>query len=152
MATIQAELVGGAPQSVRELWDKVRAFDLARERKIVGYRMSHSPEHAQSMEWEYRKYLFIRLMHKDEILPMSKAVDDFWHAHTLNTRSYQRFCEEVGAGFFIHHGPTANEEENQGLMPRYIEGTIVRLGQYFGKPDSRFWPTVGTSACCYCAD
>lgn len=146
-----SELKPDVPEAARALFRRVCEFDFTREKLLAINRLGYDPETAAAMESEFRKYLFLRIMHPDQRLPMSKDVDDFWHMAVLNTRNYHRFCAEVAGGHFIHHGPTISEEENMALMPAYLTGTIARYTQYFGQPDSRFWPiSRPDQSCCGC--
>lgn len=140
----------------KETFRKICEFDLSREKAILtspirGY--GFTQDQVDEMESEYKKYLFIRVMHPQKLLPMSKEVDDFWHAHVLNTRNYLRFMQEVAGGSFIHHGPTVSEDENIKLMPNYLNGTIALLTRYFGEPNERYWKKRYSNtafACCSC--
>lgn len=133
------------------LWEKILAWDLSRVKLFLINRESFDPELVEEMETEYKKFLFLRIVHPDERLPMSKDVDEMWHIHVLHTRNYAAFCEEIGEGRFIHHGPTISEDENWSLMPDYLNGTLVRYTEYFGHPSEKFWKTISEhGACCYC--
>lgn len=140
----------GLPESVVLKWAKVCAFDLSRERAYVIRAFKHDAEHAAKMEDEYRKFIFMHAVHPDQNLPMSKEVDDFWHAHVMSTRNYQRFIDECADGIFIHHRPTISDAENMCLMPAYLFGTMARYRQYFGEPSATFWREDPNSACCIC--
>ena len=134
-------------------WRRVCDYDLSRERALLtspDRMFRYSEEHAAKMEDEYRKFLFLRIMHPDQPLPMSQEVDDYWHAHVMSTRNYQRFIDECANGQFIHHRPTVSDEENMALMFAYINGTIERYRQHFGEPPAEFWRQDPTTACCYC--
>lgn len=143
----------GLSDSVVEKWKKVCAFDLTRERALLtspDRDFRYDEDYAAEMEDEYRKFIFIRAVHPDEKLPMSKDVDDFWHAHVMSTRNYQRFIDECADGVFIHHRPTISDHENMKLMFAYLNGTMARYRHYFGEPPKKFWKEDSTTACCYC--
>ncbi len=148
------QLRSDVPLAAQEIFRKICDFNLDRERQILQSAMrgfDYSASHVEEMEDEYKKYLLLRLMYPKLRLPMSKDVDDFWHVHVLNTRSYQCFTEEVGKGIFLHHGPTIDEEENMSLMPAYLSGTLVKYEQYFGEPNPKFWKRECIKgACCGC--
>ncbi len=36
-------------------------------------------------------------------IPVSRDIDDVWHYWILQTQEYQRLCESLNAGNFIHH-------------------------------------------------
>ena len=140
--------------AARQIFRRICDFDFSRERKILtsdirGF--GYTDCDVEEMENEYKKYLLLRLMHPRQRLPMSKDIDDFWHVHVLNTRSYARFTEEVGNGNFVHHAPTVDEDENMALMPAYLNGTLVRYTEYFGEPNEKFWKRQSPyGACCGC--
>ncbi len=136
--------------NVRQLWNKIKSFDLSRERAYLSIAYGHSGEYAVAMELEYRKFLFLRAMHPEMNLPMSVEVDDFWHVHVLNTRNYQRFVDECAGGNFVHHRPNISNAENRALVPAYINGTITMYRKYFGEPPQVFWETDPKSDCCIC--
>jgi hypothetical protein len=107
--------VEGLQNDVKEKWVKICLFDFSREKLLLTSKdrsFGYEDQYVYEMEQEYRKFLFIRSIHPNEKLPMSKEVDDFWHAHVLNTHSYQKFIDECADGKFIHHRPTVSDEEN----------------------------------------
>ncbi|MGV7208870.1 glycine-rich domain-containing protein [Oxalobacteraceae bacterium A2-2] len=61
-------------------------------------------EHANAVESEYRRFLY--LMHEfptEQTAPLMD-VDTFWHYHILDTMKYAADCEAV-FGYFLHHFP-----------------------------------------------
>ena len=52
----------------------------------------------------YRKYLSLALVYPNKALSPSRAIDDFWHAHILDTRAYTADCEML-FGRYMHHLP-----------------------------------------------
>jgi len=52
---------------------------------------------------EYRSHLISIKEGNDGIIP-SKDIDEFWHAHILDTRKYVEDCDKF-MGRFIHHFP-----------------------------------------------
>lgn len=47
------------------------------------------------------------------LVPSSKAMDDFWHEHILDTKLYAKDCDRI-LGFFLHHQP--NDELNDEIV------------------------------------
>lgn len=79
--------------------------------------------------FEYRRWLFLRRKYEFEILPPSKTIDMFWHAHILDTYAYQDMCEKV-FGYYLHHNPyfgtgasgkVAMDDAFQKMIDRYKE-------------------------------
>jgi hypothetical protein len=132
------------------LWNKLLSWDLSRVKDFLVKRMSYNLEDAEEIEYEYKKFLFLNIKYAGNRIPMSKLVDDIWHAHLLHTRNYSKLCSEV-AGFFIHHTPTNTDEENIELEPLYLNNTRGFMKESFGEVNEKFWPADPRFACCDCA-
>ncbi len=70
---------------------------------------------------EYVRFLLIKASQPTQVVSPTPTMDAIWHAHILDTRSYQRLMQSIGAvincpQFFIHHDPT-------------IEGKSLKTGQ-----------------------
>lgn len=63
-----------------------------------------SLEHANAVELEYRRFLYLMKMYPSEQLAPLLDVDTFWHYHILDTMKYAVDCEQV-FGYFLHHFP-----------------------------------------------
>lgn len=55
-------------------------------------------------EREYRRWLFLLRKHEGEILSPTRAMDEYWHAHILDSRAYMRDCARI-FGRYVHHNP-----------------------------------------------
>lgn len=62
------------------------------------------PEHAEEIEDLYRKFLALNRIYPERKICPTGPIDEFWHAHILDTRAYARDCETV-FGRFLHHFP-----------------------------------------------
>jgi hypothetical protein len=63
-----------------------------------------TPEYADQVEVAYKRYLTLVAKYPDYTLAPTRDIDQFWHAHILDTRKYAEDCAEV-FGFFLHHFP-----------------------------------------------
>ena len=52
----------------------------------------------------YRKYLSLAIAYPHKSLGPSPIIDEFWHAHILDTRAYMADCEML-FGRYLHHFP-----------------------------------------------
>ncbi|MCX6126915.1 MAG: hypothetical protein NTV34_19495 [Proteobacteria bacterium] len=55
---------------------------------------------------ELLKFLFLTSKHPElrgSFIPVTKKIDDFWHEVILQTRYYQKLCQNLPSGEFIHH-------------------------------------------------
>ena len=73
-----------------------------------------SLEHANAMEIEYRRFLYLMKAFPSEQTAPLEDVDTFWHYHILDTMKYARDCEAV-FGYFLHHYPYLGMVGENGL-------------------------------------
>lgn len=69
-------------------------------------------------EREYRRWLYLLRKHDGEILSPTRAMDEYWHAHMLDSRAYMRDCARI-FGRYVHHNPymgMAGSEDVQRLQ------------------------------------
>ena len=57
-----------------------------------------------ALRTEYQRYFAMIIVLPNEPLAPSHSIDDYWHAHILDTAAYARDCQLL-AGKFIHHFP-----------------------------------------------
>ncbi len=63
-------------------------------------------ERCDETEDVYRKFLALTIRYPDRKICPNGPIDDFWHAHILDTRQYATDCMNLNAlGGFIHHYP-----------------------------------------------
>lgn len=93
-----------------------------------------SPELCDLAEREYRRFLTLHLLYpKAELVP-SKLVDEFWHAHILDTAAYAEDCQKV-FGKFMHHFPyfgIYGEDDQQNLNDSF-DKAIQLYKETFGE-------------------
>ena len=86
-----------------------------------------SEEKCIRAENQYKKWLTIKKENpKMEIVP-SKFIDEFWHWHILDTRSYAQDCKNI-FGFFLHHYPyfgIYGKEDEQNLNDAFNETCTI---------------------------
>jgi len=74
------------------------------------FKLSQSKESKLSIEVcdfaeiEYKKFLTLKLLNPDTALVPNQLVDEFWHAHVLDTKRYHEDCQKV-FGHYLHHYP-----------------------------------------------
>lgn len=61
-------------------------------------------EFAAEVEDLYRKFLALNVRYPDRKVCPTGPIDDFWHAHILDTRAYAADCDLL-FGRFLHHFP-----------------------------------------------
>lgn len=122
-----------------ELWDKIVAWDMSRERLYLENRLGYkSRSYLSAMETEYKRFVFLLATYPGIEIPMAERLDDMWHVAVLHTRNYTAFCDEV-FGAYNHHNPTVSDEENTALWPAYLANTLPLYEKHFGAPAEEFW-------------
>ncbi|HRH24829.1 MAG TPA: hypothetical protein PLQ20_00620 [Candidatus Paceibacterota bacterium] len=76
-----------------------------------------------AVEVLYKQFLFIILKYPGREIVPTKQIDDFWHAHILDTRRYISDCKSI-FGHYIHHYPyfgLRGEEDAKNLQNTFSE-------------------------------
>lgn len=86
--------------------EKVGAIDLTPISRALQYENPALWDDATLADTEasYRRLLALHLLHPADVLVVNKALDDYWHAHILDTEKYAADCEAV-FGRYLHHHP-----------------------------------------------
>lgn len=96
-------LVGHPDADLDAAMEKVRSLDFAMlKAKLVGE--GRTAETVDEMESLYRKFLALNVRYSGETICPTGAMDDFWHAHILDTARYALDCETLFGGV-LHHFP-----------------------------------------------
>lgn len=129
------------PESpVRGFYQALKAWDLSIiERYVVQKGIYVALDVGLAAE-EYRRWLAIALAYRGEAVPISAALDPFWHTHIIFTENYSAMGQAV-AGRYIHHRPSVLDDEKE-LNRAFSIKTLALYRQHFGKPDMRFWDSV----------
>ena len=84
-----------------------------------------SLEHANAIETEYRRFLYLmKAFPHVETAPLVD-VDTFWHYHILDTMKYARDCQQA-FGYFVHHYPYLGLEGENGVEMHQQAGERMR--------------------------
>lgn len=90
----------------------IAALDLGPIKKKLMHHLSGegwTREKADSVELEYRRFLYLAKKFPGEQNAPLVDVDIFWHYHILDTMKYMADCEAV-FGHYLHHYPYAGME------------------------------------------
>ncbi|NRR33284.1 hypothetical protein HSX11_24215 [Oxalobacteraceae bacterium] len=88
-------------------WNAIDALDLEPIKVKLMHRESGEGwtlEHANAIEFEYRRFLILMKKFPHEQTAPLVDVDTFWHYHILDTMKYAADCDAV-FGYFLHHFP-----------------------------------------------
>ncbi len=96
-----------------------------------------------AVEVLYKQFLLIILKYPDRDIVPTKQVDDFWHAHILDTRRYHSDCKKI-FGHYIHHYPyfgLRGEEDAQNLKDTFSKTKKI------WKEEFGIMPTIKGAVC-----
>ncbi len=131
--------------------DAIMGWDLSRPKAFLVHREGLEPDHVESLELEYKRFLVMATAKTGEKLPISGPVDKLWHAHMLFSKDYAALSQ-AACGTMIHHAPAVTDQEQADLKPLYFGGTIPLYAKLFGEePPADLWPqhrSVCVSSCC----
>jgi hypothetical protein len=104
-----------------------------------------SPERANSVEFEYRRFLYLMKKYPHEQTAPLFDVDIFWHYHILDTVKYAQDCENV-FGYFLHHFPYIGlrGKDDEEAHHRVGERMRVLYEENFAEPYGSY-SSVGAS-------
>ncbi len=83
---------------------RVEKLDFSMLKRKLGQEKGWSPEYQEEVEGLYRRYLALNVVYPERKICPTGPVDEFWHAHILDTRAYERDCDYL-FGHFLHHFP-----------------------------------------------
>lgn len=83
---------------------RVETLDFTMLRLKLGEEKGWSNEYQIEVEDLYRKYLALNMVYPDRKICPTGPIDEFWHAHILDTRAYEADCNLL-FGHYLHHFP-----------------------------------------------
>jgi hypothetical protein len=120
---------------------RVAALIDALDLEPITYKLMHPEPDAEVMTLAeadqliaaYRCHLKLCAWYPDEPVVPSRAADEAWHAHILDTAKYAADCDTV-FGFFLHHFPYfgTRGEQDRAAWRTATGQTRERFQQHFG--------------------
>lgn len=104
---------------------------------------------ALSAEVRYRKFLYAVAVADGNTLVPSIDVDEFWHAHMLDSYKYFEDCELI-FGHYLHHFPylgSRGEADKELLNNLYRASVDLQEELFSESPDNEGSSVCGGSAC-----
>ena len=96
-------LLENDPQITAAL-ERVASLDFSMLKRKLGEEKGWSLEYQSEVEDLYRRFLALNIVYRDQKICPTGPIDDFWHAHILDTRAYERDCQDL-FGEYLHHFP-----------------------------------------------
>lgn len=113
--------------------DMVRALDFSMLKRKLGEEHDWTEEYQDEVEDLYRDFLALNMVYPDRKICPTGPIDDFWHAHILDTQAYVGDCE-ILFGKFLHHFPyfgMRGPEDRQALEITFGESRALFI-RHFG--------------------
>jgi hypothetical protein len=102
------------------------------KRKLVEEK-GWTSEVCDEVEGLYRKFLALNMRYPDRKICPSGPIDEFWHAHILDTRAYATDCERL-FGSILHHFPYFGMRgpEDRADLERAFSESMDLFAVHFG--------------------
>lgn len=84
--------------------EKVAKLDFSMLNRKFIEEYGWTTEFCLEVEDLYRKFLALNMRYADKKICPTGPVDEYWHAHILDTHAYVRDCDTL-FGKFLHHFP-----------------------------------------------
>lgn len=99
-------------------------------------------ETCDDVEDLYRKFLALNVRYWDLPICPTGPIDEFWHAHILDTHAYELDCARLFGGKMLHHFPYFGMRgpEDKAALEKAFSESIDLFIRHFGID-----PTAGDS-------
>ena len=84
--------------------ERAAGLDFSMLKRKLGEEKGWSPGHQNEVEDLYCRFLALNVVYRDQKICPTGPIDEFWHAHILDTRAYERDCQNL-FGEYLHHFP-----------------------------------------------
>lgn len=84
--------------------ERVSSLDFSLLKQKLGEEKGWSPEYQNEVEDLYCRFLALNMVYRDQKVCPTGPIDEFWHAHILDTKAYERDCQDL-FGEYLHHFP-----------------------------------------------
>lgn len=120
---------------------KVHALDFTMLRSKLIAEKGWTAETADEIEDLYRRFLALNVRYPGRKICPTGPIDEFWHAHILDTRAYAADCDRL-FGEFLHHFPYfgLRGPEDAANLERAFADSVELFIRHFGID-----PTAGDS-------
>ena len=136
---------------IKEIHSDVKKLDFTR----IKYKLMSkdenpvSQEAVEEMELEYLRYLTLIKLYPGQSFVPTEQMDEFWHAHILDTKAYAEDCRSV-FGRFVHHNPyfgIYGEDDYQNLQNSFEKTKKIYFEAFGEYLDRRSEPKVVAARC-----
>ena len=83
---------------------RVEKLDFTMLKKKLAMQKEWTAELIAEAEQSYRQFLALNMLYPTKKIVPTLTIDEFWHAHILDTRAYVADCKAL-FGKYMHHYP-----------------------------------------------
>ena len=84
--------------------ERVTKLDFGMLKRKLGEEKGWSLDYQDEVEDLYCRFLALNMVYRDRKICPTGPIDEFWHAHILDTKAYERDCRDL-FGEYLHHFP-----------------------------------------------
>jgi hypothetical protein len=119
--------------ALREALERVNRLDFKMLKMKLIEEHDWTPEFCDEAEALYRRFLGLNARYPDRKICPTGPIDEFWHAHILDTRAYMRDCEDV-FGCYLHHFPYFGMRgpEDHAALEKAFRESVELFIRHFG--------------------
>jgi hypothetical protein len=128
-----AQTMIASDPELRKALDKVGQLDFSMLKLKMVEEHGWTAEFCDEVESLYRQFLALNARYPGLKICPTGPIDEFWHAHIIDTRAYMRDCETV-FGEYLHHFPyfgmrgPDDREALENAFRRSVELFITHFG------------------------
>ena len=106
-----SEATSDAPaMSIEHAMARVAELDFTMLKRKLALQKGWSDEFIAEVEQFYRQFLTLKLVYPNKKIAPTPTIDEFWHAHILDTHAYMADCKAL-FGRYLHHYPYASRND-----------------------------------------
>ena len=132
--------------SIEQAMAHVAELDFTMLKRKLALQKGWSDEFIAEAEQFYRQFLALKLVYPKRTISPTVTIDEFWHAHILDTHAYMADCKAL-FGHYLHHYPYSGMKDMFELMLSQVVHAEMRelFLQHFGvDPYARPQPATDT--------
>ena len=140
-----SEATSDAPEiTIEQAVARVAELDFTMLKRKLALQKGWSAELIAEAEQFYRQFLALKMVYPKRAISPTVAIDEFWHAHILDTQAYIADCKAL-FGHYLHHYPYSGMKDMFELMLSQVVHKEMRelFLQHFGvDPYTRPQPAI----------
>ena len=119
--------------TIEQAMARVAELDFTMLKSKLALKKEWSAELIDEAEQFYRQFLTLKMVYPKKKIAPTVTIDEFWHAHILDTQAYMADCEAL-FGRYLHHYPYAGMNDMFEMMLSQMVHAEMRelFLQHFG--------------------